>query len=302
MDASLEDLADQLNAQGDYRVLRRLRPRDRIHEQQPGTEIRNGLVFDVETTGLDTENDEVIEVAAIPFTFSSDGSLFAVGSGATGLPGYEGLQEPSEPLDEEIQNLTGLTDEMLAGQRIDLSELEAAAEPAHLIIAHNAGFDRKFAERLSPVFQEKAWGCSFQEVPWREEGFRHQSLEAIAISFGHFFDGHRAGEDCRALLELLSRPLPRSGRTGFSVLVEHARQATIRIWAEGAPFEKKDALKTRGYVWSSGEDGRLRCWYRDVLEADYDEEIAWLESEIYLRPMDLFTTRITAKARYSGRV
>ncbi|MBO6862147.1 MAG: 3'-5' exonuclease [Alphaproteobacteria bacterium] len=302
MHDTYKDIARKLEAHHDFRVLRRLQPRDRINEATAEVDIRNGLVFDVETTGLDTENDEVIEVAAVPFTFSSDGRLFSVGAAATGLPGYEGLQEPPAPLSEDIKNLTGLTDEMLAGQRINLSELEAAAEPAHLVIAHNAGFDRKFAERLSPIFQEKAWGCSFQEVPWREEGFRHQSLEAIAIGFGCFFDGHRAGEDCRALLELLSRPLPLSGRTGFSVLVEHARQATIRIWAEGAPFEKKDALKARGYVWSSGEDGRLRCWYRDVPETGYDEEVAWLEREVYLYSVDLFTTRITAKARYSGRV
>jgi DNA polymerase-3 subunit epsilon len=301
MNETPEELACTLEAQSDYRILRRLVPRDQIEEPPPGIEIRNGLVFDVETTGLDTERDEVIEIAAIPFTFASDGRLFLVGD-ASGLPGYQGLQEPGEPLTDEIRNLTSLTDEMLAGHHIDMAALETAVEPAHLIVAHHAGFDRKFAERLSPLFQEKAWGCSLEEVPWREEGFRHQSLEAIAIGFGHFFDAHRAGEDCRALLELLARPLPRSGRTGFSVLVDSARSASIRIWAEHSPFEKKDALKARGYVWSSGEDGRLKSWYRDVPESDYDAEIAWLENEVYLRSVDLFSTRITARARYSGRV
>ncbi|MEQ8832262.1 MAG: 3'-5' exonuclease [Alphaproteobacteria bacterium] len=257
-----EDLARRLEAQGDYRVLRRLVPRDRIEDPPADIRLWNGLLFDVETTGLDTDRDEVIEVAAIPFTFSSDGRLFGAGETATGLPGYEGLQEPSAPLNEEIRTLTGLTDKDLAGRSIDRDALEAAVAPAHLIVAHHAAFDRKFAERLSPMFQDVAWGCSLEEVPWRDEGFRHQSLEAIAGGFGHFFDAHRAGEDCRALLEILSRPLPRSSRTGFSYLVESSRTATLRIWAENSPFEKKDALKARGYVWSSGDDGRLKSWYR----------------------------------------
>ena len=45
--------------------------------------------------------------------------------------------------------LTGITDAMLAGQRINLDAVEAFIEQADLVIAHNAGFDRPFCERLA---------------------------------------------------------------------------------------------------------------------------------------------------------
>lgn len=65
---------------------------------------------------------------------------------------YGGLQQPSAPNPSEITRLTGITDEMVAGQMIDLHQLHAIIEPADLIIAHNAGFDRQFCEAFSSIF------------------------------------------------------------------------------------------------------------------------------------------------------
>src|SRR3546814_2417440 len=71
-DAHLEALAAQLNASGNYRVLRRLLPRT-VVTAADGTPTRTGLFIDVETTGLDHQKDEVIELAMVPFTYSLDG-------------------------------------------------------------------------------------------------------------------------------------------------------------------------------------------------------------------------------------
>ena len=292
---SSEAMISKLEGTGDYKVLRRLLVHDHYDHRLPDDEIRNGIVLDVETTGLDTNHDAIIEIALVPFTFSSDGRLFDVGAA------YHGFQEPPEPLSEEIVALTGLTDEVLKGQSINLPDLEQAVESAHLIVAHNAGFDRLFSERLSPCFMRKAWACSLKEVPWKAEGFRHASLEYIAYGMGFFFDGHRAENDCRTALELLSKPLPVSGKTGFDMLLDSARKPTIRVWAEGSPFDTKDQLKRRGYRWSNGDDGRLKSWYKDVHEEEAEAEKSWLEEEIYGRSTSIFTTRITAFDRYSGR-
>src|SRR3546814_4593532 len=64
-DAHLEALAAQLNASGNYRVLRRLLPRT-VVTAADGTPTRTGLFIDVETTGLDHQKDEVIELAMVP--------------------------------------------------------------------------------------------------------------------------------------------------------------------------------------------------------------------------------------------
>jgi DNA polymerase-3 subunit epsilon len=58
-------------------------------------------------------------------------------------------------------------------------------------------------------------------------------------------------DDCHALLEILAHTIARVDGTALSLLLENARRKTIRIWAEQAPFDLKDELKTRGYRRSS---------------------------------------------------
>jgi len=72
----------------------------------------------------------------------------------------------TNPIPAEITRLTGITDEMVAGQMIDIGELRALIELADLVIAHNPAFDRPFCEAFSPVFAEKAWACSVSEIDW----------------------------------------------------------------------------------------------------------------------------------------
>ena len=58
-----------VEAHPDYRTLRRFVPREWYsHEDHKGA-LAFGLFCDVETTGLDTESDEIIEIGLVPFTF-----------------------------------------------------------------------------------------------------------------------------------------------------------------------------------------------------------------------------------------
>jgi DNA polymerase III subunit epsilon len=69
----LEALAARLEQSGDYRILRRVPSVARYSEPPAGTELRRGLIVDVETTGLDPARDKIIELAILPFDFSSAG-------------------------------------------------------------------------------------------------------------------------------------------------------------------------------------------------------------------------------------
>jgi DNA polymerase III subunit epsilon len=291
----LERSATLLEASEDYRVLRRLKPRPPVAPAQ-GTPTRRGVFIDVETTGLDPASDGIIELAMLGFDYSTDGSICGIGES------YDKLRDPGRPIPPFVTALTGITDTMVAGRSIDVGEVTRFVEKADLVVAHNAGFDRRFCERLSGAFAKQAWACSYREVPWTDEGFNSARLTHLAIGYGLFFDAHRALDDCRAGLEILSRPLPRSGRTAFSVMLESARQPRWRVRATGAPYAFRETLKNRGYRWSDGAGGFPRAWYIDADDAALEGELAFLRQHIYRREnVDIDTKRITAFDRYSAR-
>jgi len=291
----LETLAQTLEATGDYRVLRRLKPRPRIIPP-PGTPVRLGLMVDVETTGLDHQRDEIIELAMMPFTYGLDGAVFSVEEG------FQGLRQPSEPISPEITAITGITNDMVAGQVIDPADVARFAAPASLVIAHNAAFDRRFLERFSDVFSTKPWACSFSQIDWAAEGFEGAKLGYLAQAAGFFYDRHRAMNDCLAAIELLAMRLPRSGVTSLSLLLDGARTVAWRIWAENSPFDLKDVLKARGYRWNGEPGPQPRAWYIDVPEAQREAELRFLRTEIYRYEADPPIRRIDAYDRFSDRI
>lgn len=290
---SPDELIAALEALGDYRVLRRLRPAEPMRDAPAGT--RRAVLTDVETTGLDCERDEIIELAMVPFFYTLAGEIVGVG-----MP-FDGLRQPAAPIPHEVTRLTGIDDVMVAGRFIDPAQVSAFAGTS-LVIAHNAAFDRRFLERFCPALAHNPWACSLNEVRWSEEGFESSKLAYLAMSSGFYYDKHRAVHDCHATIELLSRRLPMSGDLTLSALLASARGKTVRCWAENSPFESKDELKRRGYRWNGGEDGMPRAWWVDVAEADIEAEKAYLRTEIYKRDVAFLVAEITAFNRHSDRV
>lgn len=294
-DPELDALAARLEASGRYRVLRRIEAQFADLSPLPAGQ-RRGLYVDVETTGLDPTRDEILELAMVPFTYSLEGAITAIGAP------FQGLRQPSAPIPAEITALTGIDDALVAGHAIDPADVVAFAASAALVIAHNAAFDRRFLERFCPMFATKAWACSMTQVDWAAEGFAGQKLVHLAVSLGLFYDPHRAADDGLAGLAVLGRPLPKSGRTGLAQLLAAARQVTWRIWAENSPFEQKDRLKARGYRWNGEAAYGPRAWYIDVPDPRREEELAFLQTEIYGREVDLAVRRVDAYDRFSDRV
>ncbi|AXK79397.1 3'-5' exonuclease [Pseudolabrys taiwanensis] len=286
-------MARGLEATGDYKVLRRLVPREPSASVGPSERV--GLIIDLETTGLDTAKDEVIELAAIKFRYDQSDAI----TGVTGI--FQAFNQPSGSIPAEVTRLTGITDEMVAGCKIDADALVDFVADAGVVIAHNAGFDRKFAERFWPTFETKNWACSASQVDWKAHGFGGAKLAYLLSEIGLFHNAHRAIDDCHALLEVLAHPLPTNSASALAELLDRARRRAFRIWAENAPFDLKEVLKKRGYRWSDGSDGSPRAWHIEVDESIRETELDYLRREIYQRDIDLRCQAVTARERFSAR-
>jgi len=292
----MEECIKKLEASGDYKVIRRFKPVER-YQQDNESEKRIGIYLDTETTGLDPEEDAIIELAMVPFEFDSEGNVYRI------LPEYNALQDPGFPIPDLAKEITGITDEIVAGQSIDLAQVSKMLAEAVIVIAHNARFDRPFVENLLDDFKDISWACSIADVNWNAEGMEGVKLEFLAYKYGFFFEGHRASIDCLAGIEILNQFLLKSGDRVLKRLLKSARRTDVRLWAEGAPFEKKDDLKKRGYRWSPGGNGKRKAWYRDIDEEELNEEMIYLNEHIYSRAVaELPMDRFNAKQRYSTRI
>lgn len=98
----------------------------------------------------------------VSFEFDSMGNIYRI------LPAYNAFQDPGIPIPKNITKLTGITDDMVKDQAIDLGEVAALLSTCSIVIAHNAKFDRPFVENFFDGFKEMPWGCSFADVVCRK--------------------------------------------------------------------------------------------------------------------------------------
>ena len=289
----LEALAARLEADGDYRIQRRLKPT----LDWPGTPtagITRVIVLDTETTGLDQSRELIIELALLRVDIDN----------ATGLPVgalqvYDGLEDPGKPIPPEVVALTGIHDADVRGQKLDAERVAELLSGVDLVIAHNAGFDRPFVEKRFAQFAQLNWACSFADIDWKAQGQGSAKLESLARAMGWFYDAHRAEMDCHALLAVLAQPLPKAGHTGLAQLLQAAQRPSYALQATNAPFEAKDLLKGRGYRWNAEQ----RVWAtRLQSEAELHAECEWLKENVYAqRRATVQIEKQDALVRFSSR-
>lgn len=281
----------------EFRLLRRVPAPAEWSLKVGGGEIRRGVFVDTETTGLDPESDEVIELALLPFEYERETGVIVSVDHAGAL---SALRQPSKPIPAESTRIHGISDAMVAGQAIDEARVRAIVEPAHIVLAHNAGFDRPMLEKHWPVFEDKHWACSLEEIDWRGEGLGSARLDYLLWARGFFHEGHRALSDAEAALFLLTLPLPRSGRVALEVLLANARLPLWLVRAENTAFEQRASLKARGYRWDDGGGKRVKAWW--IMSNDPQSELEWLRSDIYGDEGSVRVLKIPATKRYSSRV
>lgn len=290
----LERMRRVLEQSGRYRVLRQFQRRSSYSESLAGASgtLRRGLYLDVETTGLEP-TDKIIELALVAFEFDEAGNIYRV------LDEFDEFEDPGRPISREITDLTGITEHDVRGKRIAEDRVSSLVAPADLIIAHNASFDRPYVEARLPMFESKPWACSVLDIEWRRHGFSGRNLEYLAMKRGFVFEGHRAINDCLAGVELLAMPLPEErGPPALAGLLANSARSSVRLWAEGSPFDSKDRLKSKAYRWNAV----AKTWWRDLPAEEFDDELLWLSEAVYRDRPALPYLHIDASLRYSTRI
>lgn len=156
-------------------------------------------VLDVETSGLDPQNDQIIEFAMI-----------RVRAGEPVLV-FNSLVNFQDELNPKITELTGHTIEDLQGgiteKQLALA-LDSLIDPDEVLIAYNAAFDLAFIEALyvRQLFDD-SYGLPNHFVDplaiARDRFPYPHKLEDTARRFGITFEAHSAYEDTFALLDVV---------------------------------------------------------------------------------------------------
>lgn len=295
----LEHHINELMNNPDFQVLKRIPMMRDVAASTTSEPIFIATIIDLETMGINAQLHEIIEIGLLSFAFSNKEGILDI------RHQYNELQDPGKPIPEEITKITGITDNDVKGRQIDWPFVLKALNDSHLVLCHNAQFDRNFLELRTPVdiqikIKYLPFGCTLKDINWKNRHFESAKLDYLNWKLGYFYDGHRAINDCWATLNLL---LHEPG--SFDELKTRVRIKQTLICANNAPFEKKDLLKNRLYRWSDGSGTLPKCWWTIIDNELLASEKHWLDTEIYEQEhkSDLLPKKeITAKMRYSFRV
>ncbi|MBQ3154046.1 MAG: PHP domain-containing protein, partial [Clostridia bacterium] len=151
------------------------------------------VIFDIETTGLSVANCGITQIAA------------SIYRGGQTVDTFETFVNPGMPIPQNITELTGITDEMVADAPSVKDAVEAFLRFAggRMLVAHNASFDASFIRKACNDYDMAFDNPCLDTVALSRyinaDSNRH-TLDALAKYFklGEF-DHHRANADTEML-------------------------------------------------------------------------------------------------------
>lgn len=291
-DKSIEQLVLKADSHPDYKIIRRYK-RPSFYHVDDLIPKKIGVFLDIEATGLSHIDDKLIELGMVKFEYTSDGKIYRI------LEEFNEYQDPKVKISEFITGLTGISDDMVSGKKIDSLKVANFLSEVDIIIAHNAKFDRAFFEMTFPDVPVKSWGCSMFDISWKSEGIESHKLEYIAYKHNFFYEGHRAIIDCLVGIHVLSNNLENSNQLALHQLLNNSMQPRYKLWAKQAPYDCKDQLRERGYRWGVHPEQNFKAWSIELTEGQVEEEICYLKDNIYHSKINIPIDILDAESRFS---
>ncbi len=164
------------------------------------------VVFDFETTGLDSKRDLIIEVGAQKILHGKV------------LDELSSFVECPIPIPDVIKRITGISDEMLQGQPSIESTMEKLLKfmDGSILVAHNAAFDVSFLKEACSKLSIDLECPAFCTVKLAREllpELERKDLDSLAQHYGLTFESrHRSIGDVKVTASVLEALLENQGR------------------------------------------------------------------------------------------
>lgn len=193
--------------------------------------VNEYVIVDIETTGLDTNYDEIIEIGAIKIKNNEI------------VDTYNTLIKPKYEIDEYITELTGITNEMVAdAPSIDkvIGNFKEFISDS-ILVGHNFNFDLNFLYDNSmnilnnPI--ENNFIDTMRLARFLLKDLKHHRLIDIAKNYNiDSSNSHRAIEDCRITYSC------------YKALMEEAKNNYSKIDGFYEIFKKKSSFSAKDVI------------------------------------------------------
>ena len=220
------------------------------------------ISLDTETTGLNIQNDRVIEFGGVLFSTSQKKCLDNIGV----------LVKADVPISEEITKITGITQAAVDRFGYDpdgvLDIVIEMIESADAVIGYNSRrFDKRvldnWALRVGRELPVKPWVDLYADLPWNVPVGK---LTHTAADHGilNLFP-HSALADAQTVLAIAEKYDP-------ELLLQRA-QSPVVILRSLEPRSNNDAVKKAKFRWNPGKT----VWWKAVKEADVEEVMSQIQ-------------------------
>lgn len=236
------------------------------------------LGTDTETTGLNKDQDVIVELGAV--LFKVEGGVWEPVSQFNHL-----VCDPDYPkMTPEITAINGITDSMLQEEGIPFAQamksfMNFMAE-ADMVIAHNSGFDRDMIVNQSrrkgfgasaDKIEQKQWLCSAEDL---ESNYTMKcwKLSHLALDYGVAVDPsvlHRASADIKLMGQMLSaiKASPEEMLAFRNTPWQRVSANIPAPWKDGGKGVAE--AKSRKYAW----DSELKLWCKRIKANKTEEEV-----------------------------
>jgi DNA polymerase III subunit epsilon len=203
------------------------------------------VAFDVETTGLSSEIEDILEIAAVKFTFDPNLGL----GGLVDLGTFTSLVKPTKKIPFFITEINNIDDAMVKDApepKEVLPKFFRFCGISSIMIAHNASFDAAFIGRgvrkcampmpLNPVFDTlkliKKIMPEYNSYKLSQIAKKLDGQTAIALESAKL---HRAEYDCIVLREVFCACLKKRFQNG-DLLQRNAVKEISRVHGKPIAF------------------------------------------------------------------